>query len=229
MEALNFGTLAETSISTTSYLKAWNIYENVKLESIEGPTTGTSAQGNEWSKYDFTFSCPEGIYKHSLFEPKSAQRPTYKNPDGTERKAPSQLEQTMDFLTLVGMTFNPEGFKKVQAAASKVSSFDQLIAVFKKFVGTPETTTCMKLVGRNNNGAVYATFPNYCVISSKDNKTFIPKDCVFGDALAFTPYEAGKKKEFETSKPTPVKKETNDLSVDTTTEEDDLGDLLNDL
>lgn len=224
--ALNFGSLAETKVVTVNYLRPWNIYENVKFDGIEGPTTGTSANGNEWARYDIKFSCPEGIYKHSLFEPKTDERRTYPNANGHETQLPSELEVAMNLLTLIGSTFNPDGFKKVQENVSKCKDFETVIKLFNKFVGIPETTTSMKLVGRNSDGSVYANLPTFVRINSKDGSCFIPKGCVFGDNLGWSAWELGKIKEYNNAKPTPSPKEDTAVSGLEEESNDSLDDLL---
>lgn len=237
--ALNFGSLATTTVSTISYLKPWNIYENVKFEGIEGPKSGTSASGNEWSRYDIKFSCPDGTYTHSLFEPKDDKQRTFPNQNGHNNYFASPLEEAMNLLALIGITFNPEGFKKVQENVSKCRDFETVIKLFNKCIGTPETTTSMKLVGRNSNGAIYATLPRWTAVSKKlvDDKrpwdeesnhyqTFIPRDCVFGNNLGWSAYEMKNVEDYKNAKPTAAPTSDPLEMSEETTDNSELDDLL---
>lgn len=205
--ALNFGSLATTQTSSSSnYLRPWNIYSEVKFGGVEGPFSGTSAKGNSWTAYDFKFESKDGNYTERIFEPveASTERRKVTNNQGHESELPSDFERTMAFLAQVGNVYNPEGFKKLQAASSKVSSFGQLIEVFKKCIGTPDTTTNLKLAGRNSNGTVYAGLPTFVRINGKTGEVFT-SDNFLGDKVAFSSWELSKKAEYENAKPTTPK------------------------
>lgn len=226
--ALNFGTLATTqTTSTSTYLRPYNIYEGVKFAGIEGPVTGTSAQGNSWTAYDFKFECKDGNYSERIFEPteKSTERRTVTNAQGHDSELPSDFERTMAFLAQVGNVFNPDGFKKLQEASSKIKDFTTMINAFKKFIGTPETTTNLKLSGRNSNGTVYASLPTFVRINSKTGEVFT-SDNFLGDKVAFSAWELQKKSEYENAKPTNVSS-IKDTSLDSMSNEssDDLDGL----
>ena len=220
---LNFGTLATTQTSSSNlHLRPYNIYEGVKFAGIEGPITGTSAQGNSWKAWDFKFECSEGTYSERIFDPsigKGAERNEVKRNDGTVAKLPSDWERTQAFLAQVGHTYNPEGFAKVQENAGKVSSFEQLIELFKKCIGQPTVTTNLKLTGRNNNGSVYASLPTFVRINSSTGEVFT-SDNFLGDKVAFSSWEKSKKTEYENAKPTNVAATTS-ISVDTSAKSDD--------
>lgn len=220
--ALNFGSLATTQASSSSnYLRPWNIYSDVKFVGVEGPVTGNTQNGGTWKAWDFKFSCPEGNYSERIFEPteKSAERRKVQNANGHETELPSDFDRTMAFIAQVGNTFNPTGYKKLQEVSSKIQNFDQMIACIQKYIGTPDTTTNLKLAGKTNqSGTTYASLPTFVRINGKTGEVFTSDNFV-GEKVAFSTWEKGKKEEYESAKPTtPVKKETkqDDLDLGTT-------------
>ena len=60
MSSFNFGGFAEQKVKNTNYLRAYNIYENVKFTGIDEPKTGTSKNGRAWKSWAFHFECPDG-------------------------------------------------------------------------------------------------------------------------------------------------------------------------
>ena len=230
MGNFDFGSFAkETSVSSNNYLRPYSVYENVKFAGIEGPTSGTSANGNDWTRYDFIFSCPDGTYKESVFAPnnpeKDTQRSKVTNANGHETELPSNFERTMEFLKYVGKTFNPAGLEKLQKVSGKIGSFAEFIEAFKKCIGTPDTTTTMKLGGRVNQGSVYAALPNYLAVNSKTGEVFI-RDHVFGDKVALSAWELSKKKEYESAKPTDMSKKKNNINKESNSDDSQSVDSL---
>lgn len=221
--AFNFGSLAQhnAEVSGGRYLRAWNIYENVKFEGIGDPKSGTSANGNAWTSYPFTFSCDEGTFVKNVFEPTEAQtkRPTYTNKNGHEAEMPSGFEQTMEFIAQVVKAFGgEENFAKLQKVSSKIKTFDELMKAVNKLTSGSNLTTKMKLVAQRNS--TYADTPNLLGVNSKTGDTFT-SDLFVGDKVEFTEYDLRKKKEFEESKPTNVAKKTSDPVIEAASSNDD--------
>jgi hypothetical protein len=97
-------------------------------------------------------------------------------------------------------TLNPDGFKKLQEISGKFKSFDDMTTAFIKVVNAVKgKETNLKLVGRNNNGTIYACFPN--VLGTNSKNEFFPIN-VIGDSLFFSAYEEGKRNEYLNAKPT---------------------------
>lgn len=210
--------------NSTKYLKAYNIYSNVTLDGVE-VKEGTSAKGNNWKAMNLIFSCPEGIYNHSIFyltSDKDTERIETNMPNGGKRQLPSTWERSRDLIAAIGLTFFPEDFAKMQKASASLTykdakdAFEKIADMFIKCINKNKGKihTNMKLVGRNSNGTIYATLPNCTGIAeAKDDKRaeannvnvgdwYTWMTSPFGDGLTFTAWEEKKKSELENSKPT---------------------------
>lgn len=219
----NFGALANTKpASTTSYLKPYEIHENVVIKSTE-VKSGTSAAGNPWKSLNITFGNDNGIYNHSIFyfdekNEDNWKRKTYDMPNGGKREIPSAAEDLQNTIAAIGFAFFPEDFKKLQQAAAKVTTTEQLMDFFKRFIdkNLDKNPTSMKLVGRTANGRVYATLPKVTGIAqAKDDKRAIDNGVKvgdwytwmvspFGNNLTFSAYEQKQAEEYHNAKPTAV-------------------------
>lgn len=219
---MNFNFNVAQSNNNINYLKPYKIYNNVTLTDIE-TKEGTSAQGTPWKAMQLTFSCEEGIYNHSIFyiDSDADNRPTVDMPNGGKRELPSKWERTRDLMAAIGYAFFPEGFEKFQAVAPKAKTFEEIATVYIKVVkaNLGKVATGMKLVGRNNNGKIYATLPN-CTYSKEATderlaalnnvevgQWFTRMISPFGDNLSFTNYEETQKKQYENAAPTPMKED----------------------
>lgn len=228
MENFNFGSFAaDTTVSSSNYLRPYSIYEDVKFDGVDGPTSGTSASGNEWTRYDVKFSCPEGNYKESIFAPtqKSLERRILTNASGHESEVPSDFERTVEFFKYVIRVYNPTGYDKFISVLPKLSTFEQFIEAFKKCMGNPTTTTKLKLGGSTRSGRTYAAIPNFLAVNSQTKATFI-RDQFLGDKVALSAWELNKKKEYESATPT---KMTETVKNQPVASDDSNYDILNDL
>lgn len=219
--SFNFGNLANAKpVSSTNYLKAYTIYENVGIKNAE-VKSGTSANGNNWKSLNITFGNDEGIYNHSIFypnetNPKDVNRPEFDQPNGGKRYAPSAIEELQNQIASIGFEFFPDDFTKLQAVAGKISTVEQLMDYFKKFIdkNLDKVHTNMKLTGRTSNGRVYATLPKFTGIACADTETKAKNNNVavgewytwrvspFGPKAAFTDYEQRMANEYHSAKPT---------------------------
>lgn len=216
MAEFDFGNLGSLETETSNlYLKPWNVYENVKFDGVEGPKSGTSVNGTSWEAYDLKFSCPDGKFTHKMFTPvegKSNVRPKFKNKEGHEVEGPSEFEKDKYLLAQIGATFNKEGWIKLtdKLAKTKGITFKILMEGFSKLIGTPETTTKMKLVGKTNSkGGTMASVPNIVRIDSKTGRVYVSDNFV-GDKVALSAWELGKKAEYEKAKPTSISENKSD-------------------
>jgi len=226
---LNFGNIAKVSTETNSFLRAWNIYDEVKFEGISDVVTGNRKDGGTWRAWDFTFTCPQGSYKERIFEPgeNGEERRKIANANGHESEMPSDMDRIKYFAVHLVETFAPTKRDKFMEACGKISTFDQFIALLHKVLDGSTITTSLLLAGRNNAGTVYAALPNFVRINSKTGEPFM-SERFLGDNLAFTAWELSKKKEYESAKPTPMKDAGgNDIDTDTGDGIDDLdlGDI----
>lgn len=226
MVNMNFGGLATASAQSTGgqFMRAYNIYEGVKLSEISDPVSGTKQDGSTWTAYDFIFEDANGAtYKERVFEPTESSLERRPKPSGNG-EFPSDMERTQTFIAHVVGTLNPEGFKKLQAAAPKIKTFAELITVVKKLMTGCTNTTKMKLGGRVNNGTVYASLPNFVNVS-KTGDCYL-SDNFLGDTVAFSAWELSKKQEMEKATPTTM----NSTVVDEPKADDsDLDSLINSL
>jgi len=202
--ALNFGSVANVSISTSNRLRPWEIYNDVKFEGIEETSVkGKKDPNAEFKVYDFKFSCPDGIYTERIFEPneKSTERRKFPNANGHESEVPSDFERTLKFAQLLVLTYNPDKFPAFSAACSKITTFDKFIEILNKVLADSPIKTKLKLAGKNTGGTVYAALPTFVRINGTTGECFI-SDPFIGDKVAWSPWEFNKKKAYETAAPT---------------------------
>lgn len=228
--ALNFGNVA--SINTNaggSYLRAWNIYNDVKFDGISEEISGNRQDGGTWRAWDFTFTCPQGSYRERIFEPNEAgqERRKVKNANGHESEMPSDMERVLYFAAQVVDTYAPDKYDKYVAACAKISTFDQFIALLHKILDGTTKTASLLLAGRNNDGTVYAALPNFVRVNSKTGESYT-SERFLGDNLGFSAWELQQKKAYESARPTAME-EGNNLSNDEKKDEENFDDLMNDL
>ena len=226
----NFSSLADTSFvgSQTQYLKAYNIYEvtldKIAIETIKGvkdPTTSFQVVALEFKVTDKN----PGVFNTNLFFPKAVaedlERPKFKNDSGHEYERPSRFENFKFTLMQIVEVLNPEGANKIKAVASKFKTVEDFVkAIIKVLEGKNNVVTNLKLVGRTNNGTVYATLPNACGIN-KSGEIF-PINFL-GNNLTFSAYEMTQMKKLNDAKPTDVASEVEAKDAGS------IDDLLNDI
>ena len=106
---------------------------------------------------------------------------------------------------------NPAGEEKIKANASKIKTIDQFIdLIIKALAGKDKVETNLKLVGRNNNGVIYASLPNPCGINKKGE--IFPVNFI-GENLFFSNYELTQQKAYQNATPTKMKDNTEDTSA----------------
>lgn len=208
----NFNSLANNNFSSNSsaYLRPYNIYE-VNLTKIEKTELKGSKDPNAIYPIvalEFT-GCGEdkGVFTTNLFIPTSEQdmeRPIYQNANGHDYQRPSRFENFQYTLMQIVHALNPIGEEKIKANASKIKTVDQFIdLIIKALNGKDKVKTNLKLVGRNNNGTIYAALPNACGLN-KSGEIF-PVNFI-GDNLFFTNFELQQQKAYQNAKPTNMDK-----------------------
>lgn len=204
----NFNSISEQNFSSASgsYLRPYDIY-TVNLTKIEKTELKGSKDPNAVYPIvalEFTGTGDnKGIFSTNLFIPTSEQdmeRPSYENKEGHEYQRPSRFENFQFTLMQIVHAINPAGEEKIKANASKIKTVDQFIdLIIKALAGKNNVETKLKLVGRNNNGTVYAALPNACGLN-KAGEVF-PVNFI-GDNLFFTNYELTQQKNYQNAKPT---------------------------
>ena len=211
----NFNSLENTSFTSNagSYLRPYDIY-TVNLTKIEKTELKGSKDPNAVYPIvalEFTGTGDnKRTFTTNLFIPTSEQdmeRPTYQNNEGHEYQRPSRFENFQYTLMQIVHALNPTGEEKIKANASKIKSIDQFIdLIIKALAGKNNVETKLKLVGRNNDGTIYAALPNACGLT-KTGEVF-PVNFI-GDNLFFTNYELTQQKKYQNAKPTNMDKVEN--------------------
>lgn len=251
----NFNLSEVQPSNTTNFLKPYDIYQNVYIDSIE-MKEGTNKDGKPWKSMVITFKNDDGIYNDSIFwitDDDSVIRKEYIPKNGGKRYMPSQWEQTRDKMGAIGFAFFPEMFTKLQEVSKTKSfktakeAFDFLGKAFFECVkkSLKKVKTNMKLIGRTSNGKVYATLPNCTGIACADTEKKASEHHInlnewwtwmispFGDNLTFSDYEISKANEYRNAKPTqmdsPETTVNSESDVNNTNEDDELTKLMNSL
>lgn len=205
--SFNFGSLATAQATSTTQqrLKPWNIYPvtfmGAKIDHIQGKKDVNAT-------YDILkvrFESENGYYEESIFYPKDndQERPKYTSRDGHDYEGASSFERTMTFIAQVATVLNPEGFKKMQAASSKFTSFDDVAKAFVKVTDAAKgKQTNLKLVGGNRDGQVVPKLPKFVAVN-KQGELFTC-DNFIGDKLFFSDWENKQREQYLNAKPTPV-------------------------
>ena len=218
MNNFNFNGLAETSFVNNGpqYLRPYDIYE-VNLTKIEKSTL-KGKDGTEYGVVALEFKgCGDntGVYNHNLFIPNKDSDFERRVNETSGAHYPSAFEQFQFTLMQLTQVINPAGAKKIIENASKLKSLDQFIdLIIKALTGKNDVKFFLKLVGRNQNGSVYSTIPNACVLgkgATADTKpsaiNFVSLD---KNLLAFTNYEMTQMKAYKNAKPTNMEDKSND-------------------
>ena len=216
----NFSNLSEQSFTSSagSYLRPYDIY-TVNLTKIEKTILKGSKDPNaEYPVVALEFTGTgdnKGTFSTNLFIPTTdadMERPTYKNNEGHEYNRPSRFENFQFTLMQIVHALNPTGEEKIKANASKIKTIDQFIdLIIKALTGKNNVETSLKLVGRNNNGTIYAALPNACGLS-KTGEVF-PVNFI-GDNLFFTNYELTQQKNYQNAKPTNMSSNNDNSDID---------------
>jgi hypothetical protein len=253
--AFNFGNITNATVAnSTSYLKPYQIYSDVeikKTEIVEG-----EKDGRHWKRLDIVFGNNEGEYTESMFycdenNPRDITRPEYDQPNGGKRYGAAPIEELQNEIASIGFAFFPKQFEKLQAAASKIGTVEQLMALFKKCIDSNigKVKTNMKLVGRkSSDGHVYARLPKFTGMAEAKTQESASRNGVevgqwyswrvspFNDnpdRLTFSSYEMQQANSLASAKPTqmsPLDSLDSVESVPASTvkpsEDEDLSDLL---
>lgn len=221
MNTFSFNSFAEVQTpNEISYLKPYTINDNVSIKATE-IKEGTTKEGKPWKSLVITFGNDDGIHNDTTFfldinDPAIVERKVVDSANGGKRLLASRWEQTYYKLAAIGHAFAPELIEKFNTIVGKCKTFDDFIKAFKAMVDkvANKNTTSMKLVGRNNDGNVYATLPSCVGIAQAKNEKTAASNGVqvgdwytwmtspFGSNLFFSAYEESKKAELNNAKPT---------------------------
>jgi hypothetical protein len=213
----NFSMLSEQNFTSNAgaYLRPYDIY-TVNLTKIEKTVLKGSKDPNaEYPVVALEFTGTgdnKGTFSANLFIPttdEDMKRPVYKNNEGHEYERPSRFENFQFTLMQIVSVLNPDGAKKIQENGKKLqAALDKdlntginlfIDLIIKALAGKDKIETNLKLVGRNNNGTIYAALPNACGLN-KDGECFAVN--FIGDNLFFTNYELTQQKNYQNAKPT---------------------------
>ena len=231
MNNFNFGGLAETSFTNNGpqYLRPYDIYE-VNLTKIEKSSL-KGKDGTEYGVVAMEFKgCGDnnGVYSHNLFIPNKDSDFERRVNETSGVFYPSAFEQFQYTLMQLMQVINPKGADKIKENASKLKSMDQFIdLIIKGLTGKSDVKFFLKLVGRNQDGKVYSTIPNACVLGKKATAETKPSPINFvsldKSLLAFSNYELTQMKNYKNAIPTNMDKA--DDNPDTAGDDVDLDDI----
>lgn len=214
----NFSQLADQQFTSTAqnYLRPYNIYE-VTLTKIE--KTEIQGKKDPTAKYqaiNLVFTGEDGTFDTNLFVPNRPEDFEHKENENTHKLQPSNWEKFYMTLLQIMEVLNPKGaetFKKL-AKEGKIKNTDTFIEVVLKALSNKTfDKVFLKLVGRNNDGKVYATLPTSCWYDMSENRVK-PLNFINSDKtkLNFSAYELQQSKKLEEAKPTPMPESNDDSS-----------------
>ena len=206
----NFGTVNKP-VNNQSYLRPWNIYNDVKFEGISEPVSGDTKDGGTWKAWDITFSSPEGIYRERIFDPnkQAGERRELEGTDGKKRVLPSEVERIQEIFRQIISVYAQDNMKaKLQeyVEQGKLANieFSDFIKVMNAILKNPkepseEYPIQIKLQGRKDSeGRTYARLPNAAI--SRDGEVFMER--FLGKNLTMSAYEQTEAKKYNSAKPT---------------------------
>ena len=220
MSEFNFS-LADSQVSskTSNYFKPYTINE---IDTIKAEyASGTSSNGKDWKALDVTFSGKDGQIRERYFIPETEKdgmtRPTFDTSNGGKTETPSSYEILKQLAIHVLGVYAPAQFEKFKTYCQKVKNMQQYLDGFIKLVNdAPSNTTHIKVVGKNNNGTVYARLPRPCNVEKDKDGSFTNRTYpinFLGDNLKWTNYEAGEMEKLKNAKPTPMNDELNSVDA----------------
>lgn len=228
----NFNDIKTSNFASTAgqYLKPYDIY-TVNLTKIEKTELKGSKDPNAVYPIialEFTgVGESKGVFTTNLFIPTTEddiKRPVYKNNEGHEYEGPSRFETFRYTLMQIVHALNPAGEQKIKDNADKIKTIDQFIdLILKALAGKNNVQTNLKLVGRENNGVMYAALPKAVGLTKTGDlyaKNFI------GDNVFFDNYEQTQRNKYKNAKPTAMKdSEENNPDISNNSDELDISNL----
>ena len=212
---LNFNSISETNYTSSAgqYLKPYDIYQVnlTKIEKSELQGKKDTSKTYPIITLEFTeVGDSKRMFSDKLFIPtteEDMERQTLKNKDGHENQRPSRFENFQYTLMQIVHAINPAGEEKIKANASKIKTIDQFIdLIIKALSGKSNVNTYLKLVGRSNNGAIYAALPSACGLN-KSGEIFPTNFIGEKDSLFFNNYEITQQNAYRNAKPTSMPKD----------------------
>lgn len=195
---INFSSITEQQPSTR--LKANEIHD-VVLDNV-AISEGKKGDGSTWHALDITFANKDGqTYMERIFEisQMDLERRKIQGANGQEYENPSNAERKIATIAMVGSTFDPVVWEKMQKVQFDFpNDFMKMAQMFVKAMQKSlKKPTKLKLVADNNG---YPTLPYFVAI--RDNNIVINNRWL-GDDVAFTAREI-KRMETPATKPQPT-------------------------
>lgn len=235
MSSFNFGALANTTgVASDRRLRAYTI-SKVKFEEAKLDVLHSEKNGTDYDVLKVRFAGDNGVYEENLFLPSTSGQDVERKPNNWGGENPSNADRAMMFFAHCLTVINNEGFKKLQKVVGQAKNFKDVATMVAKLLNEKKGIECyLKLVGRDNNGTIYASLPYYTGINKETHEPYVSNNFLsLKDDLGFTPSEDKKRQEFEKAKPTPMPAETSEPTSDNSdidaATQSELNDLLNTL
>lgn len=219
--SFSFNATANASQSTIKPKLEGNNIHAVKFDGVEiKDIQGVKDPSQTYKVVVIKFSNDEGVYEHTIFEPKSSDfertETEFTNKNGNVEKIPqaSNVELIMLLFKHLVDAVNPTLAAKIDSGEAKIGGKDwnELRQVLVKMTDSVKgSETNIKLI-KNNKGE--GIFPGFFAGITKEGKAYI-KNNFIGKKLSFAAYEMSKIKNAATAKKTPMDSKPLDLGVST--------------
>ena len=218
--SFSFNATAGTSQSVTKpKLEGNNIYM-VNFDGAEAKDfNGVKDPSQSYKTISFKFSNGEGMYEHTIFEPKQddfvRKETEFRNKNGNTEKIPqpSNVETMMLFFKHVIDAVNPKLAAEIDNGTRQLTApnWDALRNLVVKATDPGKGTEIkIKLVKKQNGDP---TLPGFFAGISREGKTYIRNNFI-GNKVAFTSYELSKMNATPTNMDNHTKNQSSDSLQD---------------
>lgn len=195
MSGFSFTETAGTSQSNIKPRLEGNKIHAVKLVSCElKDFDGVKDPSQTYKTIAITFGNGDGVYEHSIFEPKAEDFERKTNSVNTKKGTmditnPSNVETMMLLFKHIIDSYNPKIAKDIDEKKKVIAAkdWDGLRLLIQKIIegSKGKIETNIKLL-KNKKGE--ATFPGFFANLSKEGVAYV-KNNFIGEKIAFSPYE----------------------------------------
>ena len=198
----NFNITAGASQSTSSQLEGNKIHEVKFTEALVDDIT--AKDGTVYKVLKLRFSNSEGMFEHTVFQPRpeDAQRRENTAGDGTKYMSPSRVEDMMMLFKHAIDAIVPEIGRKIDSGEQQINvkGWDNLRKSMAEILNQGKgVETKIKLM-KNKQG--YPTFPGFFTGLDRDTKAPYVRNNFIGNRVAFSSWEANRIKQAEAATPT---------------------------